>query len=216
MKTPRLWQLLLSIAAILLAASFIGGCKLLMAPAARAFGVPAESELAKCRAALRQLQAGLETTSIEIAAVLTVDEHRGVWRRPLAVMLQNEVATRTHARLTQPTQRPTVEPTPFGHNQLRYLWTRAADYTKAIQQNRPPTDFVLQAEIFSHAGKVTAMHLFVFTADGQVAYCRLYNSHHFGADFRSDDRASLEFMVRHLFEDLRRDAADVFPPHGVG
>jgi len=201
---------------LLVTVLILANCKLAMAPLAHAFGAPPESELAKCRTAFRQLQGGLEKATVEIAPVLTVDERGAVWRRPLGAGLQREVATRTKAKLTLPTRRPTVAATPLGHNQLRYLWTRAADYTQALQAARAEADYVLQAEIFAHDGKVTALHVFVFTADGQVAYCRLFNSHHFGADFRADGDEPLRLIVRHLFEDLHRDAEEVFPPHGVG
>ena len=201
---------------LLVAVLALANCKLAMAPLARAFGVPPESELAKCRAAFRQLQGGLESATLQIAAVLTVDEQGAVWRRPFAAALQKEVAAHTKAKLTLPTSRPTVAHTPFGHNQLRYLWTRAADYTRALQAARPDADFVLQAEIFAHDGKIAAIQVYVFTAEGQVAYCRLFNSHHFGPDFRTGGNAAFELIVRHLFEDLRRDADAVFPPHGVG
>lgn len=216
MNSPILARFVLRGAGTVLVFLALASCKPLMAPAARAFGAPPESELAQCRAVFRQLQSGLNTATLEIAAVLTVDERGGVWRRPVAATLQKEVATRCTARLTLPTQRPTVAVTPFGQNQLRYLWTRAAAYTHALQSARPEADYVLQAEIFAHGGKVTAMQVFIFAADGQVAYCRLFNSHHFGPDLRADDSAPLQFIVRQLFDDLRRDASEVFPPHGVG
>ncbi|MBI5690517.1 MAG: hypothetical protein HZC55_10520 [Verrucomicrobia bacterium] len=216
MKDQASSHLVLRAGAVVVALLLLAGCRQLMAPAARAFGVPSESELAKCRAALRQFQSGLPNATIEIAAVLTVDERGAVWRRPLAVDLQREVATRTTARLTLPTQRPTVAPTPLGRNQLRYLWTRAADYTRALQAARPEAGYVLQAEIFSHGGKVTALHLFVFAADGQPAYCRLFNSHHFGAGLAADDTVVIPWIVRKLFDDLRREPGELFPPHGVG
>jgi hypothetical protein len=148
--------------------------------------------------------------------VFLVDEHGPSWRPKLAGMLQNEAAPHTKAKLTLAPSPPDVNSTPFEHNQLRYLWTRSADYAHYLQTARPNADFVLQAEIFAHDGKIAAIQVYVFTADGQVTYCRLFNSHHFGPNFRTGGNAAFELIVRHLFEDLHKDAEVVFPPHGVG
>lgn len=206
---------LLGVSALILITALVN-CRQAMTPLARAFGAPPESKLAKCRAAFRQLQGELDHSTLRVAPVLTVDERGATWRRKLAVALHRELAPHTKAKLLVPADRPTVATTPFGHNQLRYLWVRAAAYTQALQAARPAADFVLQGEIFAHGGKVGAIQVYIFTADGQVAYCRLFNSHHFGPDLGADDEAPLQFIVRHLVEDLHREAQEIFPPDGVG
>lgn len=190
---------------------------ILLYPLARAFGSPAEAELAKCRQAFQQMQSHLGESRVAVQPVLFIDETHRTWRRNLAVILAREAGPLTTAELTVPRGgTPAVSPTELGHNQLRYLWERAAVYSDWVKADPPAADYVWIAEIWGHGGKVGAIHFYVLDARGQIAYCRLYNSHQFGPNLPLQGDAAIKLIVRRLFEDLRKDPEQVFPPYGVG
>jgi hypothetical protein len=193
------------------------GNEILLYPLARAFGSPPESELVKCRQAFQQLQSHLGESRVAVQPVLSIDGKGGTWRRKLAVALAREAGPQTTAELTVPrTGAPAVEPTELGHNQLRYLWERAAVYSAWVKADHPAADYIWIAEIWGHDGKVGAIHFFVLDARGQIAYCRLYNSHQFGPDLPLEGDAAIQLLVRRFFEDLTKAPEKVFPPYGVG
>ncbi|HVT73439.1 MAG TPA: hypothetical protein VHD61_09900 [Lacunisphaera sp.] len=193
------------------------GSEILLYPLARAFGAPPESELVRCRQAFQQLQAHLRESRVAVQPVLCIDESRAVWRRMTAVTLAREVSDRSPAELTVPRDgAPVVPPTEFGHNQLRYLWTRATVYTDWVKANPPAADYVWIAEIWGHDGKVGAIQVYILDARGQVAYCRLFNSHHFGPNLPMEGVDAVQLIVRNFFEDLKKTAEQIFPPYGVG
>ncbi|HVZ64061.1 MAG TPA: hypothetical protein VG936_05685 [Lacunisphaera sp.] len=193
------------------------GCEILLYPLARAFGAPPESELVRCRQAFQQLQAHLRESRVPVQPVFCVGGGRAVWRRMTAVALAREASDQTRADLVVPRNgAPAVPPTEFGHNQLRYLWTRAAVYTDWVKANPPAADYVWIAEIFGHGGKVGAIQVYILDAGGQVAYCRLFNSHHFGSNLPLESDAAVQLIVRSFFEDLKKSAEQIFPPYGIG
>jgi len=188
----------------------------LLYPFARMFGSPPESELAKCRTAFAEFQAAQGTRPIVIAPVLWVDGPRNVWRRPVAEALAREMRPHTQGVVRVEPGKPEVPPAEFGHNQLRYLWERGAQYA-AWRRAAPPIDaYVLCAEVWGHHGKVAAIQVYVFDPKGQIAYCRLYNSHHLGPNLPLQVDDPVRVIVRHLFEDLQKQPEEVFPPYGVG
>lgn len=191
-------------------------CRVAMYPVARAFGSPPESELAACRDAFAQLQTHLATGRLTVAPVLFVEDRARGWRTDLARALAGEVAAGSPAHPAIAAAAPDVSPPLMGHNQLRYLWDRSREYARWIPAARPPADFVCCAEIWSHAGQVTAIHVFVYDAKGQLAYCRLFNSHHFGSTLSADSPDPIKLLVRHLLKDLQGDAQTIFPPYGIG
>lgn len=192
------------------------GSEVLFYPLARAFGSPPESELARCRQAFQQLQAHLGTSRVLVQPVFFVDGHRREWRQDLAEAICREAGTRTSAKLEMAGAAPVVAPAQFRHNQLRYLWERAAQYGQRVKMARPDGDYVLLAEIWGHDGKVAAIQVYVFDPSGQIAYCRLFNSHHFGPNLPLLGDDAVQLVVKHLFDDLPRDAKSLFPPYGVG
>jgi hypothetical protein len=197
--------------------SLQAGNEVLLYPLARMFGSPSEAELVKCRLAFQQLQAHLSESRVAVQPVLFIDETRRVWRRNLAVALAREAGPRTTAELTVPRGgAPAVAPTELGHNQLRYLGERAAVYSDWVRADHPAADYVWIAEIWGHGGKVGAIHFFILDASGQIAYCRLYNSHQFGPDLPLEGDAAVRLLVQRFFEDLLKAPEKVFPPYGVG
>lgn len=191
-------------------------CKRMMSPLARAFGCPPESELAVCRVTFARLQQYPPSTRIAVAPVFFVEDHTRTWRIDLAQSIAQNIGPRLSARLGFADAAPAVAPRDLGRNQLNYLWQRASDYTHWIKRMPPDTDFVLCAEVWSHGGQVDAIHLYVFDATGQVAYCRLFNSHHFGNNLPAAGTDAIDFMVKRFLADLSRSPTDIFPPYGVG
>lgn len=207
-------------AALLAGAGFApalsAGPAILMYPLARAFGSPSESELAKCRQAFAELQAGLGASRVAVVPVMFADGSQRSWRADLAASVIQQASSRTSARFETAAAAPTTFPAKLGHNQLRYLWERAEVYGQWVRDARPPGDYVWICEIWGHDGKVAAIHVYLLAATGQVAYCRLFNSHQFGPNLPLDDEAPIQLLVKQLFKDLPREPEKVFPPYGVG
>ena len=192
------------------------GSGILLYPLARAFGSPSESELAKCRQAFHQLQADLGTSRVAVMPVFFVDGGRRVWRADLAEAIIREAGVRSSAQFAVPVPAPAVAPAVLGHNQLRYLWERASVFAEWVKADHPAADYVWIAEIWGHGGKVGAIHVYVFDVRGQLAYCRLFNSHQFGPNLPLEGDAAVQLLVRRFFEDLQKDPVRIFPPYGVG
>ncbi len=199
------------------------GTEILLYPLARAFGSPRESELVKCREGFRRLQADFATRPITVLPVLTqpdypVADQGPAWSPDMAAALATAIH-RAAPRGADPvlllqTVAPAIPATKFGHNQMRYLWSRAGEYGRHIQIARPAGDYFLFTEIYAFSEFVSGIQVYVVNESGQIVYCRLFNSHHFG-DHLSLDGAYL-LIARHLFEDLGKQAEEVFPPYGVG
>ncbi|MCX6943597.1 MAG: hypothetical protein NT173_02340 [Opitutales bacterium] len=196
----------------------IAGCQQAVYPLARAFGSPPESELALCRTAFQQLQSRLATSRVRVEPVYCASHSQAnrLWRDDLAQLLVREAGTRTQARFVIAPMRPDVGPTVFGHNQMRYLWERATAYSHWLKEAPPGADYVWCVEIFGAKGTVGAIQIYIFDAKGQVAYCRLFNSHQFGTNLSMESEEPIRLVVKTLFEDLLRDPKAVFPPYGVG
>lgn len=192
------------------------GSEILLYPLARAFGSPPESELVKCRQAFRELQSGLGGSRVVVEPVLFVDGHRRQWRADLAGSLCREAAARTTAKLVVAPSNPSVPQARFRHNQLRYTWERAAQYAGWVREAHPAGDFVWCAEIWGHDGKLGAVQVYLLDPSGRIAYCQLFNSHHFGENLPLEGDRAVRLIVEAVFEHLRWDADRVFPPHGVG
>jgi len=196
--------------------SLKAGTEILLYPLARAFGSPSESELVKCRQAFRHLQSGLATSRVTLLPVFLVEDGRQEWRPDLAEAIIREAGTRTTAKFEVVTAAPPVAPAQIGHNQLRYLWARAEVYSAWVKSTPVAGDYTWVAEIWGHGNKVGAIQVYLLDAHGQVAYCRLYNSHQFGPDLPLQGDAAIKLFVRQLFENLRKDPEMIFPPYGVG
>jgi len=193
------------------------GTNILFYPFARAFGSPPESELVNCRKAFTRLQTQLGTSRILIQPVLFVGSPRATWRdRPARELRRGLKEGGIQARFEIAGAAPEVHRPQLGHNQLRYLWQRSRDYSEWVRSAKPPGDYILFAEVFAHDGKVGAIHVFILDSSGQVAYCRLFNSHQFGPDLLADDGAPEHWIVSHLLKDLQRESTELFPPYGIG
>ena len=192
------------------------GNEIFLYPLARAFGSPSEAELVKCRQAFRQFQSNLTTGRVAVMPVFFVDGGRREWRPDLAQAIIREAGARTAAKLEVAPSAPVVAPAVLGHNQLRYLWARAAVYADWVKAAHPAGDYIWFVEIWGHDGNVGAIQVYVLDARGQVAYCRLFNSHQFGPSLSLQGAEPIRLLVRHLFEDLPQDPDKIFPPYGVG
>ena len=192
------------------------GTEIFLYPVARAFGSPSESELARCRVAFKQLQAGLEKSRVVVMRVCFAEAGRCQWRSDLAAAEMRELATRTSAKLEVSLAEPKVAATPRFHNQLRYLWNRSTEYRDWIKAAHPPGDYILVTEIFGGGGKVGAIQIYLFDSSGQVAYGRLLNSHQFGSNLPITGEGAVKLIVNTFFDNLKWDAKKLFPPYGVG
>jgi hypothetical protein len=188
---------------------------ILLYPFARAFGGPSEAELVKCRAAFQELQQHLPDRRILVLPVLSDEDGRSGTRADLAQALIRRTTRATGARLGPAAAAAGVEPSRFHeyHNQLRYTWSRAAEYARWVKANPPPADYVWCVEVFSRGGFVDAIEVYLFDAHGQLAYCRLFNSHQFR---RLPLKALPHFVTDQFLENLQWAPEKLFPPYGVG
>lgn len=201
------------------------GAEVLFYPFARAFGGPAESELKQCRVAFAKLQSDFATSRVLVQPVLvrpgaTSLEDERAWRPGMAQNLVNAIRREGGMNYglglkVQPAV-ASVGATEFKHNQLRYLWSRAGEYAKSLKAAKPAGDYLMFVEIFGGRDHVGAIQVYLFDASGQLAYCRLFNSHQFGNDLSVGTGAALTFIAQRLLEDLRKTPEMVFPPYGVG
>ena len=216
MKTSRKILLAALLFAGLLLLTLRAGTEILLYPFARAFGSPPESELANCRRAFQKLQANFGTSRVLVLPVLFVDGGRRDWRKDLAEAIVREAETHTSAKLEVADAAPGVAPAHFRRNQLRYLWERGAEYAQWIKEARPADQYVLCAEIWGHHDKVAAIQVYILDSSSQIAYCRLFNSHHFGDNLPMDGNEAVQLIVKRFFENLLLEPTKIFPPYGVG
>lgn len=196
----------------------------IMAPLARAFGVPPEAELAKCREGFRRFQAEAPMAEMRLLPVFRFDREEARteagWTLPLAgqfmrrweaMGLPDMILDLDRSKLVQ-----RVAPPNFGHNQLRYLWERGAQYAQVLREAKLDTDYVWAIEVWAGRGKVGALQVYIFSADGQIVYLRLFNSHQFGENLPFAGEAWMDFLITRLRQDLVRPPEEIFPRDGVG
>ncbi len=192
-------------------------CKPMLYPLARAFGGPSESELKLRRVAFDRLKASKATARILVYPL--VDPRRA--ENPYALATAETAAALAKgeglAGAVAATAFHAVPPSALGGNQMKYTQGRARAYAAWTAAQRLDTDFVLFLEAMTDAaGSVGGIQLYVVEASGQVAYARLYNSHHFNGTPPNGADNICGVMLRTLKFDLMRLATDVHPPYGVG
>lgn len=202
------------------ATPLVAGSEVLLYPFARAFGSPSESELARCRAAFRQFQARDADCRILIQPVMYVSRQRSgstvAYRTDLADDLIKLLTPAIHAELSRAQSTPAVARAEFKRNQLRYTWTRAAQYSEYTAGAHPKADYVLFTEVWTAGRKVAALQVYLLNSSGQVTYCRLFNSHQFGDDLSAEGPGWIDFLSRHFLQDLQREPGQIFPKYGIG
>jgi hypothetical protein len=220
-SSPMIFRLVLI--ASMLVGTLEAGTEVLLYPLARAFGGPSESQLVKCREGFRHFQADFTTHPIIVEPVLSrpdyaASDHRPAWlpdmAMGLAAALHRFALPGMVPILELETTVPAVPATKFGHNQMRYLWSRGAGYAKYVQSAHPARDYFLFTEIYAFGEYVSGIQVYVVDGSGQLVYCRLFNSHHFGDHLPR--KGANRWIARHLFEDIGKQPEEVFPPYGVG
>jgi hypothetical protein len=214
-------SLIQALSRTLAAVSFaLCGCtnQQLLSPLARALGEPPESELAVCRAAFARLQNRFPVSQIQIEHIMYAPGHDRYWRSDLAQALAQEAGARMNVRFETAIRPPDVSfPQKMYHNQLRYLWDRSRDYARCVKAAPPGADYVCFVEIFvGPQDNVAAIQVYVFEGQGQLAYIRLYNNHHFGNDLSLEGDAAIRFVTGSLLDIQRLAPEQAFPPYGIG
>ena len=192
-------------------------CKPILYPLARAFGGPSEGELKLRRVAFDHLKAAKDTARILVYPM--VDPRRA--KSPYDAATADSAAALARGEglvgAVAATVHHTVPPSDLGGNQMRYTQDRAKAYAAWTAAHRPDADFVMFLEAMTDAaGSVGGIQIYVLEASGQVAYVRLYNSHHFNGTPPNGADNVCGVMLRTLKRDLQRLATDVHPPYGVG
>jgi len=195
----------------------VQGCQLMMYPCARAFGSPSENELKHCRTAFEHLKEGRTTARTVIYPAVNPMEEQPIALPGTASFMAELLRTNGWSNCTIATKSPAVAGPPLGHNQLRYLWNRAHNYSQWVRDSQPVGDFHLFVEILSApSGKIIGIHCYVVDGTGQIANVRLSNSHHFGDEPPQDSEAACQFILKFLLHSLESPAEKVFPRYGVG
>ncbi len=222
MKGSRLIFRLVLIATLTVGA-LRAGTEMLLYPLARAFGGPRESELVKCREGFRHFQADFTTRPITVLPVLSRPDYSSVDQRSawsperaaaLAAAIHRAARPGMDPTLRLEATEPGVPASDFGHNQMRYLWSRGARYSAHIQTVRPTGDYFLFTEIFAFGEYVSGIQVYVLSESGQIVYCRLFNSHHFGDHLPVN--GAYRLIARRMFDDLGKQPEEIFPPYGIG
>ncbi len=192
------------------------GCAPLLYPVAQAFGSPSEGELSRRRLAFDRLKARKESARILIHPLvdpLGLTQVAPNTAELLVELLRAEGWASAAAARTP----PRIPSKALGRNQLRYVQDRAEAYTLWAQSMPPDCDFFVVVEAFPVGeGRLGGVHCYVLEASGQVAYTRLFNSHHFGPEAAWNRNAACQMAVRALVRDLQRPALEVHPPYGIG
>lgn len=193
---------------------------ILLYPFARMFGSPSESELAKCRQAFQQWQARGSSCQVCVEPVLWVTPHRAgpahSYRVDQANALLSRLEKLDRVKLVLALDPPKVAPDQLGRNQLRYTWKRAATYAEYTARLHPAESYVLFTEVWGAGANVAAIQIYLVDASGQIVYCRLFNSHHFGPNLPLKGPAWLDFLMPVLLRDMKRAPEALFPKYGVG
>lgn len=203
--------------ALLLVLASGTGCRPMLYPFARAFGSPSEGELRERRAAFNRLKAQRGTWRILVHPMVDPTGRRtepfpGSADAAAAILRDRGLAGAAGAD-----NPPTVPAQALGSNQLRYLQARARAYGGWMKEARPPADAAVFMEVLvDRAGTIAGLHLVVVEASGQVAYTRLFNSHHFGPNPPAGADAACRLLARVLLRDLERPAEELHPPYGIG
>lgn len=200
------------------------GPRWLMAPLARAFGVPPEAELAKCREGFRRFQTEAPVAEMVLLPAFRIDREEGGgergWSLPIAATFSKRWEAMGLAELVLGVDRSKlvqrVPPARMGHNQLRYLWERGAQYAQVLRDEKVDADYIWAIEVWAGRGKVAALQVYIFAADGQIVYLRAYNSHQFGQNLPYAGEAWMDFLITRLRQDLVRPPEEIFPRDGVG
>ncbi len=193
------------------------GCKPMLYPVARAFGGPAEGELKLRRVAFDRLKAARSTAKILVyPAFRPAHPARETYpgTAELAVELLRGYGWAGCVAAQDP---PPIPATPLGGNQLRYVQSRARNYSDWAKTAKPEADFLVILEALKTAtGEIVGVHCYVLEASGQVAYARQFNSHQFGAPSIDLPANAVAFALRELSWDVQKPADQVHPPYGVG
>lgn len=196
---------------------FSSACKPMLYPLALAFGGPSEGELKLRRVAFDRLKASKATARILVYPL--VDPRHAESPYPVASAETAAALARGEglAGAKAATGFHAVPPSALGSNQLRFTMDRAKAYAAWTATQRLDTDFVMFLEAMTDsAGRVGGIQLYVVEASGQVAYVRLYNSHHFNGTPPHGPDNVCGVMLRNLRFDLTRQATELHPPYGVG
>jgi len=198
-------------------AGVTSGCAVMLYPLARAFGSPSQGELQRCRYAFARFQATRATvTTVAYAPIDPRSGARHGGEAALAVLRERLPGVGV-GRCVVAGVPPDVEPTPLGHNQLRYAWTRARLYAAWARDARPAGDFFVVVEILSApSGEIVGVHGYVVERGGQVAFVRWLNSHSFGTGPPRDAAQACALILDRLQRSLARPAAESYPRYGVG
>jgi hypothetical protein len=186
-------------------------------PLARAFGSPSEVELKQSRVAFERLKAGRFTARIVAYPAADPVGMRTDAFPGTALLLAEQLRSKGWTNCTTAPAAPLVEPSPLGHNQLRYAWNRAHTLSQWVKTARPEGDFHLFVEILSSgSGDIIGIQGYVVDASGHFAYERLLNSHHYGGNPPHDPEAACQLILRIFLNCLDQPAERIFPPYGVG
>lgn len=134
---------------LLLLLPAIQGCAIMIYPVARACGSPSESDLKKCRVAFDRLKAeGLAARMVIYPATDPVGMRKDAYPGT-AMLMAEQLRSKGWTNCTVAPAAPLVEPSPLGHNQLRYAWNRAHILSQWVKTTRPGDGFHVFVEILT-------------------------------------------------------------------
>jgi hypothetical protein len=204
---------------VLLLVSCCTGCRAMLYPAARAFGVPKESEMKVSRQAFAAMTAEIRGGSVVVFPTLVTDfGGKPVWDTEAtsgaAEILRRELCPSAVAT----TEIPGVPDQPLERNELRHQTRRGRAYAAWVASRRPSGDRFVFTEVYRDPAttRIVGGLIFVVDASARLAYSRHFDSHFFDPASVPSIDAFLEWMLKEFLGDLQRKPTEIFPPWGVG
>jgi hypothetical protein len=211
---PRILLVLL-----IMSVQLITGCKPMLYPVARMFGVPAESELAVYRVTFQRLKGALPQDHLVVHTPCVFRHDGGKWDKELTPCMAEALTAQGFHAVPFEGADPKIGGDPPGANQLRFTWRRAREYAKWTAENRPAGAWHLYTDlVVDGGGTIDGMEFFIVDGQGNLALVRLLNSHH--PSFQGIQRGSLasgcSVLARTLQITLTFPPERLFPPYGIG
>ena len=195
------------------------GCRMILYPAARAFGGAKESELKVCRQAFSEMKTNIKGGAIVVYPPMVVSFNGDPsWDSNSAAgpleFLRREVSPST---VLSP-EPPDVPYEPMLKNQLRYENQRARLYAAWFGEHHPAGDYFVIAEIVrdSTGNVILGGQIYIADSSGRIAYSHLYNTDWFDPASTPTIDSFLQWMLKRFLKDLEKEPTEIFPPFGVG
>ena len=196
----------------------LSGCKIALYPLARAFGGMSESELASCRARLREMQGSLPKAKLTVHPPSVITADGGHWEPNATGRVVEALKARGFEDVVADDSLPAVPVQVPGHNQLRFETRRAHAYSAWAQGAMLGPGWHLFADFVVIGDRLVGINTFVTDSDGHLALVWKGNSHSDG--WKGSQPGAIEpgyeMAAEAVLRSLKASPERLYPPYGVG